>query len=258
MRSATELVAAVEAQGGRVRLVGDEVRVALPVGVAAAELVAELREARAELVAELRGRRLAAIVASRRRCSAASGQAEGDAGTRAAGNAWCSVAEAFVRGSADLAAVEAAEANVIAAWQARGEQPSRIVGEDDDDEGPHPPGFGGVADRITFATRSEDEQREHDCWFPGLWAFPAADGSNVPTQKTARLVEALKADGAELALGDEGVWCRGRTSVLRKHGPALEVELHRLAEWLRRGEALGAAGDQASPDCDGTAAAVRP
>ena len=237
MKAPGELLATVEALGGRVRLVDGQVCMALPVGASAPKLVAELREAREALRDELMRRRLAAVLASRRRCSAASGQGEGDRATLEAGRAWCLAAEGYARGVVDLAALEAAEASVISAWHARGQQPSRIVGEDDDDEAPRPPGFGGIADRVTFRTRPEGEERERDAWFQALWAHPQAPGeSDCPTEATRVLVLALEADGATLALMDGGVWCWGSTSALRKHRSALEAELHRLAAWLRRGE----------------------
>ncbi len=233
--TACELLAALEAAGARAYLKDGRVRLAP--GEAALALLATARANVRALGDELRSRRLAAVLASRRRCCAASGQMEGDRATLEAGRAWCLAAEGYVRGTGDLAALEAAEASVISAWRAKAQQTSRIVGEDDDDQGPRPPGFGGVADRVTIATRPEGAEYEHDSWFRALWAFPAPPvDSAVPTEETLRLVDAIRADGGELRLGDEGVWCRAHTRVLGKHRSALEAELHRLAAWLRRGE----------------------
>ncbi len=244
------VLAAVEAAGGRAWL--EDGRLRLAPGKASPALLATARAHARELAEELRRRRgdapgvshdrVVKLLASRRRVSAALDPLDPGVGlsphrTELA-RVWLDAARAYGGGAGGWAAVQEAEAALLAwaqeARAGRSDLPSRIVGEDDDDEGPRPRGFRGIADRITFRTRPEGEERERDAWFQATpaAALPLAD-LPAPTEATHHLITALAAEGCKLVCGDGGVWCWGQTRVLGKHRAALEAELHRLAAWLR-------------------------
>ena len=77
------------------------------------------------LTVELRRRRLEEVLASRSRCSAASGGVAGTESTLEAARAWCTVADAYVRGVIERDFLSQVENAVVAAWYALRTQGAR-------------------------------------------------------------------------------------------------------------------------------------
>ncbi len=124
--TARQVLVELEAAGVRFDIEGNGIRAELPTGFDDVRL-GLLRSCRAEVLALLHERRVEAVVASRRRCSEASRGLEGEDTTRGAGRSWCAAADAYGRGeTASDAAMLAAEAAVIAAWDVLRQRRRRV------------------------------------------------------------------------------------------------------------------------------------